>query len=58
MTRYLCFLRGIHDTAASRAAGVDVFAPTPEDALAEAADMHGLTEVPAGSIAVAVQHHA
>lgn len=57
MKRYLCLIGGIHDVPNSRIAGDEIIAPTAAAALNEAARLHGLTSVPPGSTAMAINHH-
>lgn len=55
MTWYLCLLRGIHDVPGNRRDGETVVADSAAQALDYAKDRYGLTAVPEGSTAVALQ---
>lgn len=56
MKRFLCLLAGIHNHPGSRIAGDEIIANTADQALTEAAHLHGLVSVPPGSTAVAIHH--
>lgn len=55
MNWYLVLLRGIHDVPGNRRHGETVVAANAQQALDYAIERYGLTEVPEGSTAIAMQ---
>jgi hypothetical protein len=55
MTWYLVLLRGIHDVSGNRRHGETVLADNAAEAMEYAIGRYGLTSVPEGSVAAALQ---